>query len=75
MKIEIIKYKCDVCGKEFDLKGGIKKETVPCYSEGMYHTSAMIDLCDDCASRLRKVIFDNFAEIRDCYGITIKKKF
>lgn len=35
----------------------------------------MIDLCDDCASRLRKVIFDNFAEIRDCYGITIKKKF
>ena len=25
MKIEIIKYKCDVCGKEFDLKGGIKK--------------------------------------------------
>lgn len=75
MKIEIVKYKCDVCGKEFYLETDIKKENIPCYGEGKFRLNAVIDLCDECADKVRKVIFDNFAEINNWGGITIKKKF
>lgn len=74
-KIEIVKYKCDVCGKEFEKEKDIRKETVPCYSEGSFHSSTTLDMCGECSAKIRKVIYDNFAEIRDYYGLYVKKKF
>ena len=53
----------------------IKSESVPCYGDGAYHTNARVDMCEECAKKIRKVIYDNFAEIRDCYGLSVKKKF
>ena len=74
-KIEIVRYKCDVCGKEFESEKQIKAESVPCYGEGSYHTSAKVDMCQECSAKIRQIIYDNFAEIRDCYGLSIEKKF
>ena len=67
-KIIIEKYKCDICGKEVEKETDLRKETVPCYGEGSFFTQTSVDMCDDCASRLRKIIYQNFAEIRDNYG-------
>lgn len=74
-KIEIVKYKCDVCGKEFDKEKDINKEKVPCYADGTYLTSTTLDMCKECSEKIRKVIYDNFAEIHDYYGLSVKKKF
>lgn len=76
-KIEIIKYKCDICNKEFENEKSIKSESVPCYGgeEGAYRTNACMDLCEECSTKIRRVIFDNFAEIIDYYGLSVKKKF
>ena len=74
-KIEIIRYKCDICKKEFESEKQIKAELVPCYGDGAYHTNARVDMCEECSSKIRKVIYDNFAEIRDYYGLSVKKKF
>ena len=32
-------------------------------------------MCDECSTKIRQVIYDNFAEIRDYYGLSVKKKF
>lgn len=74
-KIIIEKYKCDICGKEVEKETDLRKETVPCYGEGSFFTQTSVDMCDDCASRLRKIIYQNFAEIRDNYGLTVKQVF
>lgn len=74
-KIEIVRYQCDVCKKEFENKEEVKSESVPCYGEGSYHSQAAVDMCNECAKKIRKVIFDNFAEIRDYYGLSVEKKF
>ena len=74
-KIEIIRYKCDICKKEFESEKQIKAESVPCYGDGAYHTNAKVDMCEECSAKIRKVIYDNFAEIRDDYGLSVKKKF
>ena len=74
-KIEIVRYKCDICQKEFENKKSIKSESVPCYGEGTYHTNVRVDMCEECSTKIRKVIYDNFAEIRDYYGLSVKKKF
>lgn len=74
-KIEIVRYKCDICNKEFETQKSIKSESVPCYGEDYYHTNARVDMCEECAKKIREVIYDNFAEIRDYYGLSVKKKF
>lgn len=73
-KIEIVRYKCDICEKEFENEKSIKSESVPCYGEG-YYTNARVDMCEECSTKIRKVIYDNFAEIKDYYGLSVKKKF
>ena len=40
-----------------------------------FFTQISVDMCDNCASRLRKIIYQNFAEIRDNYGLTVKQVF
>ena len=74
-KIEIVRYKCDICKNEFENEKSIKSESVPCYGEGTYHTNVRVDMCEECSTKIRKVIYDNFAEIRDYYGLSVKKKF
>lgn len=75
MKIVIVNYRCDVCGRTFYAENDIQKESVPCYGEGTYPTSTKIDMCNKCSQKLREIIYDNFAEIRDNCGVSIKKKF
>ena len=74
-KIEIIRYQCDVCKKEFESEKQIKAESVPCYGEDSYPTNARVDMCEECAKKIREVIYDNFAEIRDYYELSVTKKF
>lgn len=73
--IQTVIYKCDICGAEFKEESALRKESVPCYGEGSYMTSTKLDMCEECSKKLRAVIHDNFAEIIDCYGVTVKKKF
>lgn len=76
-KIQVIRYKCDVCKKEFENEKDIKNEDIPCYSgEGnCYLSSTKVDLCETCSKKIREVIYNNFAEISDYYGLFIKKKY
>ena len=74
-KIEIVRYKCDICNKEFENSKSIKSESIPCYGEDTYHTNTRLDMCEECSTKIRKVIYDNFAEIRDYYGLSVTKKF
>ena len=74
-KIEIVRYKCDICNKEFENEKSIKSESVPCYGEDNYLTTTRLDMCEECSKKIREVIYDNFAEIRDCYGLSVTKKF
>ena len=75
-KILITKYKCDICGKEFDDPKEISATSIPCYGVGMTPNDAtQVDLCEKCGRILREIIWDNFAEISDDYGLSIKKKY
>lgn len=65
-KIEITIYKCDICGKEVE-DNELCTEHVPCYGEGSYEVTAQVDMCKECSKKIRQVIYDNFAEIIDCY--------
>jgi len=73
MKITKIIYECDVCKNKFEEENKIITTTVPCYGgeRNEYNTECTIDLCDDCGKKLRKVIYDNFAQITDYYGVQI----
>lgn len=73
--IKLTIYKCDICGIETEDETEILGENVPCYGEGTSHCTARVDMCFNCRSRLRRTIWDNFAEIRDWYGLSINKKF
>lgn len=75
-KIVTTLYQCDVCRKAFDKETDVSKHSVPCYGgNDNFQTTTSVDLCYDCASKLRQVIFDQFAEIHDDFGLQIKKKF
>lgn len=74
-KIVITKYKCDVCGEEFSDEKKIQTIKVPCCGETIEIVFTNIDVCKDCLLKMRNVIYDDFAEIVDSYGLHIKKKF
>ena len=75
-KIQITKYKCDICNKEFDSEKDVKATHIPCYGGERceYHDEAQVDLCKDCSTKLREVIYNNFARIQNYYGIHISAK-
>ena len=75
-KVEIIKYRCDVCKAEFENEKEVEETHIPCYGgeRNEYHSECIVDLCNDCSKKLREVIYKNFAQISDYYGIHITKK-
>lgn len=75
MKITKIIYECDVCKNKFEEENKIISTTVPCYGgeRNEYQTETTIDLCEECGSKLRKIIYKNFAQISDYYGTQITK--
>ena len=75
-KIETIRYQCDVCKAEFENKKNVTSESIPCYGgeRNEYHSSCKLDLCKECSEKIRKVIYDNFAQINDWYGLHVTKK-
>ena len=72
-KIKIIRYKCDICGMEYEDEKSVTTEKVPCYGgeSSQYNSTADVDMCKACSDKIRKVIYDNFAEINDYYGLNI----
>lgn len=79
-KITTINYTCDVCGATFsehdaEVNKKITTERVPCYMDGGVHTTTDVDMCNKCSSKVRKVIYDHFAEIYDYFGLSVKKKY
>jgi len=75
-KVEIIRYECDVCKKEFKNAKDVEETSVPCFGgeRNEYGSNVRIDLCKECASNLREVIYQHFAEINNYYGVHIKNK-
>ena len=75
--IQTISYKCDVCKKNFKNEKDITSTNIPCYGgeRNEYLSNAQVDLCTNCAKKLRSVIYKNFAEISEWYGTRITKKF
>lgn len=75
-RIEKVTYQCDVCKKEFKNEKDVKSTTIPCYGgeQNEYLSECSVDLCAECASKLRKVIYDNFAEINNYHGLNIRRK-
>ena len=75
--IKIVRFKCDICEKEFEDKKSVRETSVPCYggSDGCYHDYQLLDLCYECSEKLRKVIWDHFAQISNTYGyVSIGRK-
>lgn len=74
-KIEVIKYQCDICKAEFNEEKEVTKTIVPCYGgdRNEYHSECSLDLCKECSTKLREVIYKNFAHITDYYGLQITK--
>lgn len=75
-KIEIIRYQCDVCGKEVEKEKDLHGTVIPCYSgeRNEYLTECPVELCKECSENIRKIIYENFAEIQDYYGVHIRNK-
>ena len=75
-KIEITRYQCDVCKEEFENEKDVVMTRVPCFGgeRNEYHSEVGLDLCRKCADNLRDIIYWNFAEISDYYGVHIRNK-
>lgn len=71
--IEKITYQCDVCKAEFENEKDIESQTVPCYGgeRNEYFSECSLDLCVKCSTKLREVIYHNFANITNYHGIQI----
>lgn len=75
-KIEIIRYQCDVCKAEFESEKELEPTHIPCYGGecNEYNSEVQLDLCKECSRNIRKIIYDNFADIQDYYGVHIRNK-
>lgn len=76
-KVEIVRYQCDVCKAEFEKEKDVESTAIPCYGgeRNEYNSMCSLDLCKECAGKIRQVIYDNFAEISVYHGTYIRKKF
>ena len=75
-KITIVKFKCDVCGKEVEAEKDIRKTSIPSYAgeNSEYYTDNSVDLCPECSKKLREVISEHFAHLNDYYGtVTVRQ--
>lgn len=75
-KITIVKWKCDVCGKEVEAEKDIRKTSIPSYAgeNSEYYTDNSVDLCSECSKKLREVICKHFAYLNDYYGaVTVRQ--
>ena len=69
IKKEVIKYYCDVCGKEVESADELKQVQIPVDAifnwsgPGLQDSIVTLDICSECRKALRKAIKENFAEI------------
>lgn len=80
MKKEITEFYCDVCGKKVK-----ESELIVRYlpvrlfdSEGVcteYTQEKKFEVCEECRKAYEKILFDKFAYIKDCYGISVEVKY
>ncbi len=74
-KIERVTYQCDVCKACYENEKELICTSVPCYGgeRNEYLTECKLDLCKECSTKLREIIYHNFAHITDYYGLQITK--
>jgi len=75
-KIVIEKWRCDICEKELVSEKQIQKTNVPSYAgtDSEFFVENSLDLCQECAAKLREAISKHFVHIVDNYGkLTISK--
>ena len=78
MKVETVKYYCDVCHKEVKDEKDFKLIQIPVdyLQEGKILTSNIkFSVCDECNEFLKNIIKENFAYITNtwCCGVQVEE--
>lgn len=78
MKVETVKYYCDVCNKEVKDENDFRLIQIPVdyLQEGKILTSNIkFSVCDECNEFLKNIIKENFAYITNtwCCGLEVEK--
>ena len=78
MKVETVKYYCDVCNKEVKNENDFRLIQIPVdyLQEGKILTSNIkFSVCDECNEFLKNIIKENFAYITNtwCCGLEVKE--
>ena len=78
MKVETVKYYCDVCNKEVKGEDDFRLIQIPVdyLQEGKILTSNIkFSVCDECNEFLKNIIKENFAYITNtwCCGLEVKE--
>lgn len=78
MKVETVKYYCDVCNKEVKDEKDFKLIQIPVdyiYDREILITNAKLSICDECNEVLKNIIKEQFADIKMiwCGGLEVKK--
>ena len=82
-RIEVVEYKCDVCGKVFredinSIKKPLKYIQVPsknydCEGREYREGKTEIEMCDDCFKNYWDYVQERY-DVSNCYGIQVKIK-
>ena len=78
MKVETVKYYCDVCNKEVKDENDFRLIQIPVdyLQEGKILTSNIkFSVCDECNEVLKNIIKEKFADIKMiwCGGLKVKE--
>ena len=73
-------WTCDICGKQYEQDGKLKKLKIPskrydCEGKSWSKGFSELDLCEDCLDKYWEICNTNFETVDDCYDIKVAKHF
>lgn len=80
MKKTITKYICDCCKKELEKEDDLTTISVPsrnydCEGKSYARGLAKVEICKECFDYYWNLCIEKFSDTKDCFAITMDKKF